>query len=215
MPRKRQPEMPSEPEVDPETGIRFLKRQIEKGRALLASRPLSDDAYKQWELLTRNYLEEAFGRNSPNISSVMDVGKYGAFPMGAGDEWWENQRAESLTTQLTRLDGLVELLQTELQLQGGRLISRPAFTSTGHRIFLVHGPRRGCAAGGCTVSRAIGPRCHRLAGTAEPWPHDHREVRRLQRRWLRRSFTDGRRSWGTSSGGIRRAAAPGPIERHS
>ncbi len=37
------------------------------------------------------------------------------------------------------MDGLVELLQTELQLQGGRPISRPAFTSTGHRIFLVHG----------------------------------------------------------------------------
>ena len=94
MPRKRQPEVPREPEVDPETGIRLIKGQIEKGRALLASRPLSDDAYNQWELLTRNYLEKAFGRNSPNVSSVMDVG------MGAGDGWWENQRAESLTTQL-------------------------------------------------------------------------------------------------------------------
>jgi len=36
--------------------------------------------------------------------------------MNAGEQWWENHRAESLTTQLTRLEGLVELLQTEAQL---------------------------------------------------------------------------------------------------
>jgi hypothetical protein len=139
MPRKRQPEPPEEPEVDPEVGIGLLRGQIDKGRALLASRPLSKDAYSQWELLTRNYLEKAFGRGSPNVGSVRDVGKYGGFPMNAGEGWWENHRAESLTTQLTRLEGLVELLETELQLRGGATISRPGPAPTGHRIFLVHG----------------------------------------------------------------------------
>ncbi len=139
MPRKRQPEPPEEPEVEPAVGIRLLKGQIEKGRELLASRPLSKDAYSQWELLTRNYLEKAFGRSSPNVGSVRDVGKYGGFPGNAGEQWWENHRAESLTTQLTQLEGLVELLQTELQLRGGAAISRPGPASTGHRIFLVHG----------------------------------------------------------------------------
>ncbi len=139
MPRKRQAEPPEEPEVEPEDGIRLLKGQIDKGRELLASRPLSRDAYGQWELLTRNYLEKAFGRGSPNVGSVMDVGKYGGFPGNAGEQWWENHRAESLTTQLTRLEGLVELLQTELQLRGGASISSPGPAATGHRIFLVHG----------------------------------------------------------------------------
>lgn len=138
-PRKRQPEPPDQPEVGPEVGIRLLQGQIEKGRALLASRPLQKDAYSQWELLTRNYLEKAFGRGSPNVATVRDVGKYGGFPMNAGEQWWENHRAESLATQLTRLEGLVELLQTELQLRGGTAISRPGPAPTGHRIFLVHG----------------------------------------------------------------------------
>jgi len=139
MPRKRQPESLGEAEVPPEKGIDLLKSQIERARALLGSRPLSKNAYSQWELLARNYLEKAFGRGSPNVSSVMKVGQYGAFPMDAGESWWENHRAESLTTQVTRLEGLVELLETEVQLRGGTAISRLGPAPSGHRIFLVHG----------------------------------------------------------------------------
>jgi len=138
MSRKRPPDPSEEPQVDPNVGIRLLRGQIEKGRELLASRPLNKDGYGQWELLTRNYLEKAFGRGSPNVASVRDVGKYGAFPGDAGEQWWENRRAESLATQLTRLEGLVELLETEVQLRGGPVISRHE-PPAGHRVFLVHG----------------------------------------------------------------------------
>ena len=90
--------------------------------------------------MTRNFLEKAFGLNSPNVSSVTDVGKYGAFPMGVGEDWWEKHRAESLQTQIARLEGLVELLRTEQQLQGGGTVSGAlANAPKGHRIFLVHG----------------------------------------------------------------------------
>jgi len=34
MPRKRQPDPPQEPEVDPEVGICLLRGQIDKGRQL-------------------------------------------------------------------------------------------------------------------------------------------------------------------------------------
>src|SRR5439155_25352314 len=103
MPRKRQPEPSEEPEVDPEVGIRLLNGQIKKGRDLLASRPLAKDAYSQWELLTRNCLEKAFGRGSPNVASVRVVGKYGGFPGNAGEQWGENHRASSLATDRTRV----------------------------------------------------------------------------------------------------------------
>jgi predicted nucleotide-binding protein len=139
MPRKPQPEPVGQPEVTPEVGIGLLKNLTERARALLSARPLSGDAYSQWELLARNYLEKVFGRGSPNVNSVVDVGKYGAFPMDAGEQWWENHRSESLTTQVTRLEGLIELLETELQLRGGAPISRAASSATGHRIFIVHG----------------------------------------------------------------------------
>ena len=136
----KEPKIPDLPEIDPQTAIRLLDSQVQKGRALLESRPLSDDAHSQWKLLTRNYLEKAFGRSSPNVRSITDVGRYGSFPMGAGEAWWENHRAKGLTTQLTRLEGLIELLRTESQLRGGDLASsaepgRPV----GDRVFLVHG----------------------------------------------------------------------------
>ncbi len=134
----KKPEPPGPPEVPAEQGIQLLKRQIGKGEEILASRPIASDAYSSWELVTRNYLEKAFGTNSPNVTSITSVGKYGSFPMGASDGWWENHRAESLQTQLTKLHGLVELLTTEVELHTQGIVTQEASVS-GHRLFLVHG----------------------------------------------------------------------------
>ena len=137
---KKKPTPPalSPPQIPPDQGIELIRGQIEKANSLLASRPINKDDYSSWELLTRNYLEKAFGLNSPNVSSVTRVGKYGSFPMSAEEDWWENHRAKSLQTQMTKLEGLVELLQTEVQLDQGKsaTLKKPAL---GHRIFLVHG----------------------------------------------------------------------------
>jgi predicted nucleotide-binding protein len=89
--------------------------------------------------LTSNFLEKAFGQNSPNVKTVTDVGKYGAFSINAGPEYWEKRRADSLKTQITRIEGLIELLQTELRLEGGIPVQTKPPSSTAHRIFLVHG----------------------------------------------------------------------------
>jgi hypothetical protein len=134
----QQPPQQGPPQVSPQQGIELLRGQIEKGKALLSARPLQSNEYSSWELLTRNFLAKAFGTNSPNVSTVTDVGKYGAFPMGADESWWEDHRAESLATQVRKLEGLVELLETELQLQGG-ITPRASAGVLGHRIFLVHG----------------------------------------------------------------------------
>jgi predicted nucleotide-binding protein len=136
--RKKAPLPPEPPQVDPTTGIRLLRSQIEKGRAVLGARPIDKNAYSSWELMTRNCLEKAFGAGSPNVSSIMDVGKYGSFPMGSDPEWWDNHRAESLKAQLSKLNALVELLETEIEIDGG---TKPpmAHEPNGHAIFLVHG----------------------------------------------------------------------------
>jgi predicted nucleotide-binding protein len=126
------------PTVPPDKGLLLLKGQIEKANQLIASRPLSSDNYSSWELLTRNFLEKAFGINSPNVSSVMNVGKFGSFPMNPGENWWENHRANSLQTQIKKLEGLIELLQTEIQLDQSHIIQQHESPS-GHRVFLVHG----------------------------------------------------------------------------
>jgi predicted nucleotide-binding protein len=135
--RRNDPPVPEPPEVQPSIGIGLLQQQLEKGRSLLINRPLCKDEYASWELITRNYLEKAFGRHSPNVRSVIDVGKFGMVPI-EGEAQRERHRAESLQTQLSRLDGLIELLATEVQLQGHRTIKREVEV-IGHRIFLVHG----------------------------------------------------------------------------
>jgi hypothetical protein len=85
----------------------LLQQQIEKGRALLGARPISSDDYSAWELVTRNYLEKAFGKNSANVTSVTSAGHYGSFPMNAGEQWWENHRAENLQTRFEDWRGLL------------------------------------------------------------------------------------------------------------
>lgn len=129
---------PQPPTVPPDTGIKLIETQIGRANQLLSSRPLTSDNYSSWELLTRNFLEKAFGVDSLNVSSVINVGKYGSFPMNAGEQWWENHRVNSLQTQINKLNGLIELLNTEIQLDEGHTIERQVST-TGHKLFLVHG----------------------------------------------------------------------------
>jgi hypothetical protein len=138
MAKSTKPLPPSPREVSPKQGIALLLQRIEKGKALLSARPLSSDDYSTWQLLTKNYLEKAFGKDSSNVTSVTSAGEYGAFPMNAGEHWWENHRAETLTTKMTRLEGLIELLSTEMELESGPGIEEPSL-DPGHRIFLVHG----------------------------------------------------------------------------
>lgn len=133
-----QPEPPGKPEVTPEVGIDLLRRQIEKAKALLDARPLTSDADGQWQLLTRNYLEKAFGVGSPNVSNVMDVTSHFAYLTDQPESYWENMRAEDLATQVTRLEGLLELLETESQLDQAQSVT-PRPVAASHRVFLVHG----------------------------------------------------------------------------
>lgn len=126
------------PEIAPDKAIELVRKQIATGEEVLRCRPIDEDAYSTWNLLTRNYLEKAFGKNSPNVTSITSVGKYGSFPMGASDTWWDDHRAESLRTQLSKMSGLIELLGTELELQLGSVIGSHVPTH-GHKIFLVHG----------------------------------------------------------------------------
>ncbi|MBV1931843.1 MAG: hypothetical protein KUG71_09005, partial [Porticoccaceae bacterium] len=82
------------PSTTPEQGVQLISQQIAKGKQLLEGRPFDSDSYSAWEIVTRDFLSKVFGSLSPNVSSVTDVGKYGSFPMNAGDEWWENHRAK-------------------------------------------------------------------------------------------------------------------------
>lgn len=142
MATKKTPPQAGTPEISPADGVRLLNQQIQRAETLLGSQPVPSDALSSWELLTKNFLTKAFGQNSPNVSSVVDIGKYGSFPMNAGNEWWENHRAKSLQSKISQLRGLVELLETEVALHGGAAEPEDQLP-TSRRVFLAHGHNDG------------------------------------------------------------------------
>ena len=136
---KRNPvkDSPGLPQVLPSIGLKLLRELLSKGQELLQNRPLSSDGHSTWELLARNYLEKAFGVNSPNVSTVLSGGVF-FVSMDADESYFEKKRAENLQTQLKKIEGLIELLNTEIQLSEGEPIqNKPA--GFGYKIFLVHG----------------------------------------------------------------------------
>lgn len=143
--RTNQLEPVGTPSVSPIQGITLLTRQIQKGKELLASRPLTQDAHTQWRTATRDFLIKAFGEGHRNVKAVMDAGTRFSYPMNAGEAWWENNRAEVLTSQLGQLATMVELLNTEFELSGSaneshrevRIVKQIA--PNNRDIFVVHG----------------------------------------------------------------------------
>lgn len=138
--KRKESEPLGQPEVDPATGKRLIETRIRKGQLLLLqSQPLTSDEYEKWELITENYLIKAFGKNSPNVKKVMDVGAL-LIATVQSEAWWEERRTKNLTSQIALLEGLAELLGTELNLcKEASNTSTEAPRPKGHRIFLVHG----------------------------------------------------------------------------
>ena len=130
------------PSVTPEQGVKLLSRQIDKGKQLLEKGDVDSDRYSAWETVTRDFLAKIFGSFSPNVSSVTGVGKTGSFPMNAGREWWDAHRSRSLNKQITIMEGLLEVLQTEIALDQGNdggASLQVHIPSDAKSIFLVHG----------------------------------------------------------------------------
>lgn len=133
------------PSVTPEQGLILIGKLIEKGKHLLGSPPINADDYEAWCTVARDYLAKTFGSLSPNLSAVMDIGRYGAFPMNASEAFWERQRAANLQKQLTVLQGLSEVLDTEISLDSppgagtGVKVPEPAQRTNSNQAFLVHG----------------------------------------------------------------------------
>jgi len=126
------------PELLPEKAIPLLRKHLEDGEKLLARGGICSDDHSTWVMIARNYLEKAFGQNSPNVTTVTSAGRYGSFPMNAGEAWWQKHRAETLQSQLKKIQGLIELLTTEVTLQHDHVVTAPE-AKHGHKVFLVHG----------------------------------------------------------------------------
>lgn len=129
------------PTVSPGRGIELLRRALNKGRELFSQRFDSDD-YSQWETTTQGFLVKIFGSLSPNVKRVLDVGKYGSFPMDADSEWWDRHRADSLRKQLRIIEGLIEVLEVDVEGTDSKA-EHASPIAVGRKVFLVHGHNDG------------------------------------------------------------------------
>ena len=102
------------PSLTPEKALELLRRQVEKGRELLANRPITSGADQAWETVTRDVLIRAYGSGSPNVASVMDVGRFRNAFGGGNETEWEAGRAEDMEQRLTVMGGLIDLLEHEV-----------------------------------------------------------------------------------------------------
>lgn len=133
------------PSLPPEQAVQLLIKQRDKGKHLLENRPITSATDQTWEIVTRDVLTKAFGSDSPNVVSVMDVGKYAyMFDDGVSEAQWEQQRFDDMTTRLEIIEGLIELLNAHADLTETRAstispensINSPNISN---RVFLVHG----------------------------------------------------------------------------
>ncbi|MCL4530188.1 MAG: nucleotide-binding protein [Chloroflexi bacterium] len=145
MARKSQPLSPIQvqPSLPPEQAIQLLQIQVDKGKQLLANRPITSASEKTWETVTNDVLIQAFGANSPNVSSVMDADGGKFYLMTGSEKDWEIDRAEDMETRLEVINGLIELLQNTIQIEKERKSPNAFMPNTlaqlGNRVFLVHG----------------------------------------------------------------------------
>jgi predicted nucleotide-binding protein len=137
--RKPEDSTAGAPQVPPAKGIELLQSQINKAHDLSSSGSVSEDDYRSWYLLTRSYVEKAFGADSPAVSRIMSAGRP-RFPLKTLDSG--EYLAQLLQSWVSQLKAAIELLQTEAQLQQGEPAAVPT-PELGHRVFLVHGHDEG------------------------------------------------------------------------
>jgi hypothetical protein len=96
------------PSLAPDQAIPLLRRQVERGRALLGDQAFSAIKHEAWQNATREYLVQAFGSGSANVTSVAAAGI-----VVIRDERDDEDRLhrEALTQQLPLLEGCVQQLE--------------------------------------------------------------------------------------------------------
>lgn len=130
------------PTVEAAQGIVLIDRLLADANALLGQPAVTADELSRWDLLAENLLAKVFGSNSPNVTAVRDAGGFGAFSLRSTERDFERHRRTQLTSKIAALDGLRELLTTEIQLQEvgvAELSQAKAVAPPKHTVFLVHG----------------------------------------------------------------------------
>lgn len=127
----------SGPTVPRNVARKMLIDLRDKAKHLLANRPISSAQNQAWETVAQDYLSQSFGEGSPNVASVMDVGKFSNYFGGGNEQTWEADRAKDLTDRLVIIEALIDMVEADMKMRAGpEAVDAPP---PGNRVFLVHG----------------------------------------------------------------------------
>ena len=142
MARRRDDPKPTPPVIPLEEGKRRLEVMRDKGRAILANRPLVESAVEVWASTTGDYIKQTFGSQSGHLTTFWGAGR---IRMGDApyEEYYEQEDAQELERRIKVLDGLIDQIDTELQFSKSSVVAGDLASKSAEprqeKVFLVHG----------------------------------------------------------------------------
>jgi predicted nucleotide-binding protein len=131
------------PTISPDVGIRLLSRQIGKGRELLDSAPISEEAFNGWRAVSEEIVVKAFGRSSSKHQRFNSAGRSMMVAVGhQPPSYYENRRRQQLAAKVSELSAFVSVLELEVEITAPsrehHVASIPEAENTSD-VFIVHG----------------------------------------------------------------------------
>ena len=117
--RRRTPAQPPTvpPSVSPQQGVGLLRKQQNSGRNILTERQISEDLFANWVAITEDYARKAFGDPSSGLSRFQRAGYSGSIMVDPSEAQVEERRSQTLQSKVAAIDGLIEMLETEAELE--------------------------------------------------------------------------------------------------
>jgi predicted nucleotide-binding protein len=128
--------------MNPALGINLLKKQIEKANDILSKGAPLENILNSWISTTRSCVEKVFGTDDRHVVEFVERGR------GSVNVYWEagqwaQYRHRVLRAKIAAVEGYIEELQIELDVQGASLtapvLSASVIPELSKKVFIVHG----------------------------------------------------------------------------
>ena len=144
MPRRPTPPQETPPSITPRQAIPLLEGQLERLKKIYEKQPIDNTTHKVWESFIRELLIKSFGSASRNINDVL-YADGGPLRIGMSQHEIEQNRIRKTFNQIALLQGCIDQLKTEAQLQADAAPASVALSAGSGRaldnekVFVVHG----------------------------------------------------------------------------
>jgi predicted nucleotide-binding protein len=128
----------------PQDALKFVQRQAAAAEQLIRGGYIDEPKYKAWKSTTTEYLIQAFGNRSGNVTRFEKIDYVMIAPFDAGDGYWQARRIEWLKDGVALLGSCAEQLQSKAEILSresstSNLRDGKAMPADPKKVFVVHG----------------------------------------------------------------------------